>query len=177
MKLQWQQFAEAYARKPDKIKAYREAYPSVKTDESARVNATKLLKEPTIQAVIATKRSELTTIADAIVVNELKEDRKRVFLSVADKREILYNIAQGKEKIPVLDKNGNRIGWKRPDFTERVKAIELDNEMTGDFVPRAPLIQNNVQNNTNSGNTTISRTVVFKTRKTTTNQTFKDEAE
>lgn len=170
MKEQWTKFIAEYVRTSDDIHAYRTAYPRTQSNEAARVSASRLLKNPTIKNEIATLRTALVAKADEQALNEIAAERKFIFLSIAEKRELLCKIARGRVKVFYQDRDGNK-RWKTPDPAERIKAIELDNEITGEgWRPPEP-----------GGGTTINgpvfntvvRKTIFKTRETTgKGQTF-----
>lgn len=169
MKRQHEVFALAYAKNPDPAQAYKEAYPKTTSDDGARVSGLRLLKRAEIQELIATNKKEIATIANTLVAQELKKERKRQFLTMADRREILYNIAHGK-KFKTFDKNGKAI-FRYPDDADRIKAIEVDMEITGEgFRPPEPQPGNTFNGPVYN---TVVRKTVFKTRETTAKkQTF-----
>lgn len=170
MKRQWEVFIDYMARENDEVKAYRQAYPKTTSDEAARVSAARLLKNATIKNEIATRRSGIVAIADHAAAEEIKTERKRAALSLADKREILFHIAKGK-KMKFTEKDGTT-SWRYPEDRDRIRAIELDNEITGEGYrppePGSTTINGPVYN-------TVVRKTVFKTRVTSAAaQTFQN---
>jgi hypothetical protein len=90
-------------------------------------------------------------------------------LSIAKKLDILYQIATGKAKVPIMDK-GKKV-WKWPTMEDRIKAIQLENEMTGEGY-NPPPVGNQPQHVSNQ----LQRVIVFKTNRTTAApQTFETE--
>lgn len=173
MKKQWEVFINLMVEDGDEIKAYRTAYPRTTSDAGARVSAARLLKNATIKNEIATRKRAIVAKADDLAAHDLKEERKRLYLTISDKREILYHIAKGK-KMKVTDKDGNTV-YRYPDDRDRIRAIELDNEISGDgFRPPEPqpggtTINGPVYN-------TVVRKTVFRTRTTTSQpQTFTNQ--
>lgn len=96
-------------------------------------------------------------------------------LSIAQKLDILYQIATGKAKVPVMEKGKKT--WKWPTMEDRIKAIQLENEMTGEGYNPPPLVQINQQNNQPAHvSNSVQRVIVFKTNRTTAApQTFETE--
>jgi len=74
---------------------------------------------------------------DELFIESEKEAFKRNLLTKEEKREILAQIARGEmlvDKI-VATKDGFKNVKSKPDLADRMKAIELESKMTGDFAP------------------------------------------
>lgn len=92
--------------------------------------------------LIAADSDKVQAISDERIQQEAEQAVFRV-LSVARKREILRQIADGELEIPVKrpvwDKDQNK--WvsatviSTPSHADRMKAIDLDSKLSGDFAP------------------------------------------
>lgn len=140
IKRQYQVFIDEMIKHGDQVKAYKVAYPKA-SDEAARVNSYKLLQNATIQSAVKKGADKIRSLAENKAVEELKDEIKANVLSALQKRELLLKIATGAIEIPT-----KRPAWDSeqrkyvmvpvidvPDFGERMKAIDLDNKMAGDF--------------------------------------------
>jgi hypothetical protein len=142
IKKQHQVFIDEMIKHGDQVKAYRAAYPKA-SEESARVNCYKLLQNTTIADAIKTASDQIRNQAQQEAVQELKEELKGDILTRQKKLEILNKIANGELEIPVKkpvwDKSQNKYVFvpmmEVPDHAARIKAIEVDNKMTGDNAP------------------------------------------
>lgn len=85
-------------------------------------------------------RQKVEEIVNRKLTDELSDINVGVILTFAKKRELLAKIASGEltnEKIVVINGEIERI--KCPaDLTERMKAIEIDNKMSGENVQAKP---------------------------------------
>lgn len=109
-----QAFADAYIESGNGSEAYKKAYPNVKKDETARVNASRLLTNANVKSYIAER------------MEELKSER------VADQQEILElltSVIRGEAQSAVLrgiGEGAQTIDDEMPPTTaERIKAAEL----------------------------------------------------
>lgn len=173
-KKQHQAFAEEIAKGTKTADAYLIAYPNCKNRDSAGSAGRRLLKQEEIKNEIVRLRSEIVQAREQAIKDEVQKAARGRFLTYDLKRQILHDIAQGK-KTKVGTKNGKPV-YKIPTPQDQIKAIELDNEMTGDgFRPPEPPTPEGQGGNTFNGpvyNTVIRKTV-FKTRETTARgQTF-----
>lgn len=143
VKEKYQVFIDAYtANGGDEQKAYQSAYPKANPD-SARVRGYKLLQKPEVQQEIVKLSKKLVTASEQLAVSELADEFKGKLLDFNRKREILREIAEGNCLIPVKKPYFNA-GKKKfetvdmleqPSHAARLKAIEIDNAMTGDVAP------------------------------------------
>lgn len=122
-------FADEYIKHGDATKAYRAAYPKVK-EETARVNSYKALQNTTVQDYIKERSDKITEIAN----QKLAETQFKDLLTTAEKRFILRQIARGEllEEYNQVLKGELKKVKRLPNLIERIKAIELENRMTGD---------------------------------------------
>lgn len=129
-------------RHGDRVKAYKAAYPKA-TDESARVKSYTLLQNVTISNFIKEEADKIRSIATQEAITELKEEIKAEVLSAAQKREFLLKIVIGEYKNEVKKPVFNPATKKFEIVTvhepsgdiARMKAIDLDNKMAGDYAP------------------------------------------
>lgn len=136
-------FVEEMVKHGDRIKAYRIAYPKAKADATAKVNATRLLTNATISTAIKEKSQKIEAIATNKAAEELKDKIVANVATAMEKREILLRIMRGELEIdvkkPVWDREQGK--WvfvpmkEKPDHSTRMKAIDLDNKMAGDYAP------------------------------------------
>ena len=140
-------FADEYLIDLNATRAYKAAYKSVKNDNSAAVNASKLLRNTKVAAYIEEKmaeRSERTEIKQDDVVKELA---KIGFAQITDYVEV-RNI-NGFEKIVIKptdemekDKIGAIAGIKESQngieikMNDKVKALELLGKHLGMFTEK-----------------------------------------
>lgn len=118
-------FADEYIVDCNATRAYKAAYPHVKSDGAARSNASKLLTKANIKAYIDAKLDELSSkkIADAQEVME--------YLTAVMRGEsaasvvVVEGCGDGCSEARVID--------KPPDEKERLKAAELLGKRYGVF--------------------------------------------
>lgn len=142
MKKQHQIFVDEMVKHGDQIKAYMTAYPKAK-EETARVESYRLLQIPTVSEAIKEHSEKIKAIATQKAAEELKEVIVGNTLTAHRKREILHGIAEGTLAIKVKKRFWDKVQEKYvikevsqfPDHTTRMKAIDLDNKMTGDYAP------------------------------------------
>ena len=110
-------FCDEYLIDLNGTRAYKNAYPNVKNNDSAAVNASKLLRNTQIKAYISEQIEKLH--------NEKTADAQEVV-------EYLTSVMRGKSKAEVLVVEGRGDGFsktkhieKSPDEKERLKAAEL----------------------------------------------------
>jgi hypothetical protein len=170
MKAQWTIFALEVARGTSALQAYKKAYPKIKDDNGAGAAATRLMKRPEIKNEIVRVKNEIVKAAEQSAIEEIKTEKKNQFLTMAKRRDILYQIATGK-KVPAFEK-GKKV-WRTPSDADKLKAIEIDMEITGEGW-RPPEQPNSTTINGPVYNTVIRKTV-FKVRNTTGKpQTFQN---
>lgn len=77
-------FCEAYMLEWNATKAYRQAYPKVKNENSAATSASKLLRNPKIEAHINELRHCLEKVAGISALKVLLELKKMAFTDLSD---------------------------------------------------------------------------------------------
>lgn len=174
MKAQHKIFAAEIAKGLKTSDAYKIAYPNAKSNDGAGSAGRRLLKQDDVKNEIARVKSELVTLHEQSVKEQIQKAGGRA-LTWAMKRALLHDIANGK-KIKIGTKAGKPV-YKVPTATEQIRAIELDNEMTGEGwrPPEPPAKDEGSSGNTFNGPVynQIIRKTVFKTRETTARgQTF-----
>ena len=118
-------FADEYLIDCNATRAYKAAYPSVKKDEAARVNASRLLSNANIRAYIDEQLEKLHNekTADAAEVLEyltaVMRGQSRSAITV------VVGIGDGKSEVVTVG--------KAPDEKERLKAAELLGKRFGLF--------------------------------------------
>lgn len=111
--LKQQRFADEYIISGNATQAYRAAYPTIKRDEVARVNGSRLLTNANVKAYIDERMAELSSkkVADQQEVLE--------FLTSAMRGEV-------KEPVAILDGDGTqKIVEVLPSVATRKAAAEL----------------------------------------------------
>jgi hypothetical protein len=169
-KKQYQVFAEEKAKGATTAEAYKIAYPKVNSNDAAGSGGRRLLRLPEVRNEIERVKTELATLREQSIKEDIQKTAGR-FLSYNMKRQILHDIATGK-KTKIGTKSKKPV-YTVPTAQDQIRAIELDNEMTGDsFRPPVPEPGNSTTINGPVYNTVIRKTV-FKTRETTARgQTF-----
>lgn len=117
MREKWRRFADEYLIDCNGTRAYKAAYPTVKSDAAAATNAGRLLKNAEVQAYIDQKMEDIRSqrTADATEVLEYLtavlrgESRSTVCVTVGT--------GEGCSEAQLLE--------KPPDERERLKAAEL----------------------------------------------------
>jgi len=129
----------------DQVKAYMEAYPYAKPT-SARVSSYVLLRNATISSRIKEAAGRIREQAEYGVSNILKGNIVQKVMDVNIKRSILHKIAHADielEKV-FLGRNGKKVRiFVKPDYADVLKAIDLDNKMTGDYAPEQKVLLSN----------------------------------
>lgn len=153
LKRSWQIFINEVIQHGDKIRAYKAAYPSCKTDGSAKTNATRLLKNATICEMISKGAAKASDIANCIAIQAAGEQEAVVLLTAIEKRSILSKIARGEFKVQehILLKDKAIAYLRDPNANEVAKAIEIDNKMTGENAPEKVDVNANVKTVTRIG--------------------------
>ena len=113
-------------------RAYKAAYPSIKADLSARVNASKLLTKTNIQAYIAELQSDLIKATGLTKIKILKEHAKYAFdltvkADVRDRQNSLDSISKmlGHNEPKKIDVTGIIETIDTSKYTDEEKAILL----------------------------------------------------
>ncbi|RTK92614.1 MAG: hypothetical protein EKK61_03535 [Rickettsiales bacterium] len=119
--------------------AYLLAYPGV-TKKTASNKGGLLGKNVEIMDYVREQQGKIAEITTKTLQDELSNQKITSILTVAKKRELLAKIASGKytdEKVFIVNGKVKRV--KCPaTLSDRMKAIELDNRMTGDNVQAKP---------------------------------------
>lgn len=129
-------FADNYIKTGDSTKAYQLAYPKAQK-ESARVKSSKLLQNDTVLTYLNEMKHKINSVAEIKLINELSNKETVVLLTATKKREILANIANGEliaEKTLVVNGQLEKV-FSKPNHSDIMKAIELDNKITGEYSP------------------------------------------
>lgn len=114
-------FADEYLIDCNATRAYKVAYPTVKKDEVARANASRLLTNANVQEYINDRMQKIH--------NEKTADAQEVV-------EYLTSVLRGKSTSSVLARDeigAERVIEKPPDEKERLKAAELLGKRYGLF--------------------------------------------
>ena len=114
-------FADEYLIDCNATRAYKVAYPTVKKDEVARANASRLLTNANVQKYINDRMQKIH--------NEKTADAQEVV-------EYLTSVLRGESKSSVLARDeigAERVIEKPPDEKERLKAAELLGKRYGLF--------------------------------------------
>lgn len=124
-------FCDEYLKDCNGSRAYKAAYPNVKSDEAARVNASKLLTKTNIKAYIDEQLERISSekIADATEV-----------------MQYLTSVLRGESSSEVVVVEGCGDGFsearrvdKAPDEKEKLKAAELLGKRYGIFTDKTKL--------------------------------------
>ena len=114
-------FCDEYLIDRNATRAYRKAYPNVKSDEAAHASGAKLLRKATVSAYLAAQQEQMhrDTIADA-----------------AEIREFLTAVMRGREPdtVPLSVGRGvQELVESPPAMNVRIRAAELLGKTTGLF--------------------------------------------
>lgn len=113
-------FADEYIIDLNGTRAYKAAYPSVKSDHTATVNAGRLLTNADIKSYVDERIAEI---------------RSKKTAEATEVMEYLTSVMRGESTadVVVVDGDGARIINKNPDEKERLKAAELLGKRFGLF--------------------------------------------
>ena len=117
-------FADEYLVDCNATRAYKAAYPKIKSDEAARVNGSKLLTNTNIKAYIEEQLEKMH--------NEKIADATEVMM-------YLTAVMRGETQSSVLSLCGDgfqEVIEKKPDEKERLKAAELIGKRFGIFTDK-----------------------------------------
>lgn len=125
-------FVKQFVKSANAVAAYKEAYPTA-TEAVAARGSKRLLENPLVQAELREFRDIMRTQA----LQEIKDELKAIMFSYNEKRGLLRDIALGHVNIKKQVKQGNEyVLVEAPvDMADRLRAIEIDNRMTGDNAP------------------------------------------
>lgn len=99
--------------------AYKKVYPN-SSDDTARINACRLLTKANIKAYISEYQEEL---------------RNQNIMTATERMEWLSNVIKNKEKISYFDSNGVE-HESNPYMSDKMKAMEILNKMTGEYTTK-----------------------------------------
>lgn len=121
-------FADEYLIDCNAARAYKAAYPRIKSEEAARVNGSRLLTNANIRAYIDEKLDEISSKKTA--------EAKEVM-------EYLTSVMRGESSAEIVVVTGDGDGFssaekvvKAPDEKERLKAAELLGKRYGLFTDK-----------------------------------------
>ena len=120
-------FADEYLIDCNATRAYKVAYPTVKKDEVARANASRLLTNANVQKYINDRMQKIH--------NEKTADAQEVV-------EYLTSVLRGQSKSSILARDeigAERVIEKPPDEKERLKAAELLGKRYGLYTDKVDL--------------------------------------
>ena len=120
-------FCDEYLIDCNATRAYKAAYPKIKSDEAARVNGSKLLTNTNIKAYIDEQLDKISS--------EKIADAKEVM-------EYLTSVMRGETQSSVLSLCGDgyqEVIKKKPDEKERLKAAELIGKRFGIFTDKVKM--------------------------------------
>ncbi|RYE24871.1 MAG: hypothetical protein EOP51_06045, partial [Sphingobacteriales bacterium] len=130
MNIKQHTFITYYLQSGDKVQAYKAAYQSKSNNENALESAAnRLLRRTDVSEAL---RMTLQTVRGQ-AESELKDQLRVELLSVNEKRAMLASIARG-EPVPQSIPVGNdvsRTGSLLPTINQRLKAIDIDNRISG----------------------------------------------
>lgn len=120
-------FADEYLIDLNGTRAYKAAYPTVKKDDAAAVNASRLLRKANIAAYIAKRQQaqqERTEITQDMVLRELAAIAFSDATDFAKVVEKTAEITQDGTSVPVLDAEGNPIVYRtiEPELSQNLTA-------------------------------------------------------
>lgn len=124
-------FADEYLIDCNAARAYKAAYPRIKSDEAARVNGSRLLTNANIRDYIQQKMDELSSAKIAQAEEVMK---------------YLTSVMRGESSAEIVVVTGDGDGYssaekitKAPDEKERLKAAELLGKRYGLFTDKVNL--------------------------------------
>lgn len=155
LKKQYQLFINEMIKHGDQVLAYRTAYPKA-SDETARVESYRLLQNPTIHLQLQAASDKIRENILQSTTEALKQVEVTNILTSTKKREILRQIAEGGEIQTVVRKDvwDAQLGrfvhvetpiTRRATILERMRAIMIDNLMSGDNAPLRSKIEADIK--------------------------------
>ncbi|WP_276133602.1 terminase small subunit [Polluticoccus soli] len=139
-----QAFVCEMLRHGNRAEAYKAAYHSTSNNQhSLQSAANRLMKNPEVSGAIRSVHERIY----AEVQEELKARITREVLTVQRKRELLAQIAEGEWMLqpPPADMSEQRTAVLIPTLKERLKALDMDNRMTGAYEKEETTKHNNTQ--------------------------------
>lgn len=122
-------FADEYLIDLNGTRAYKVAYPSVKKDDTAAVNANRLLRNAKIAAYIAKRQQDLQHRTEITQDRVLQELAAIAFSKTTDYAHVVEKEAEvtvDGNAVPVLDKNGDPVLYRtiELELTENLTDIQ-----------------------------------------------------
>lgn len=117
------------------------AYPQLKGDaKRIRTYCGRLMKNVEIASEIQQLSTKIQQVATREAADELKNEIMSTALSAIEKRNLLSDIARGNARVQEHFMKYNSKGepemesyYREPTATEKMKAIEIDSKMAGDY--------------------------------------------
>jgi len=138
MTVKEKKWADYVAKGKTPVQAYLLVYPNAK-EKTARNRIGKFLKKEELAHYLKSKSQKLTEITqkkvEEIVTNAIVEQEVGEILSTAKKRWLLAKIASGtfEYERTEITKDGDIVKVMcKPNLMEMMKAIDIDNRMSGD---------------------------------------------
>ena len=108
-------FADEWLIDLNGTRAYKVAYPSVKKDETARVNASRLLTNANVKAYIQERQKEREKRTEITQDRVLRELALIAFAKASDYARVVEKDAMVEvdgNMVPVLDEDGNQVKYR-----------------------------------------------------------------
>lgn len=108
-------FADEWLIDLNGTRAYKAAYPSVKKDETARVNASRLLTNANVKAYIQKRQKERENRTEITQDSVLHELALIAFAKASDYARVVEKDAMVEvdgNMVPVLDEDGNQVKYR-----------------------------------------------------------------
>lgn len=108
-------FADEWLIDLNGTRAYKAAYPSVKKDETARVNASRLLTNANVKAYIQERQKEREKRTEITQDSVLRELALIAFAKASDYARVVEKDAMVEvdgNMVPVLDEDGNQVKYR-----------------------------------------------------------------
>lgn len=110
-----QRFCDEYLIDLNGTRAYKVAYPSVKKDETARVNASRLLTNANVKTYIQERQKEREKRTEITQDSVLRELALIAFAKASDYARVVEKDAMVEvdgNMVPVLDEDGNQVKYR-----------------------------------------------------------------
>lgn len=120
-----QKFADGIAMGLNTTQAYRAAFPRCKSDGSAAVSGSRLLRNPKIEAEITRIRREAEKLAGGAV---LETAEKRRFLA----RLVRARLSSEPDDSDLWQEISDTEHGRKRKLGDKLKAIQIDNDLAGE---------------------------------------------
>lgn len=110
-----QRFCDEYLIDLNGTRAYKVAYPSVKKDETSRVNASRLLTNANVKTYIQERQKEREKRTEITQDSVLRELALIAFAKASDYARVVEKDAMVEvdgNMVPVLDEDGNQVKYR-----------------------------------------------------------------